>query len=224
VESSERERRQRFYVCTLPCRRNQLTSLQETTITSECIEMTGESKEILVSTVKPTITQAAIANFPGSPRLSGRKELRKNPTSRRNRQQASNAGRLQIPSPLVDCLVREETSGGEPRIETSRWTVLLRSENEDTFHQELNFPTRLLRLLGPRNLHPDPIICEILKGDWRLRLSSRSRPMTGCERGERERERKREGGGMGRREAEIYPKTNSRRRKAGETRGFIGSS
>jgi len=49
--------------------------------------MTGESKEILVSTVKPTITQAAIANFPGSRRLSGRKELRKNPMSRRNRPQ-----------------------------------------------------------------------------------------------------------------------------------------
>jgi len=69
--------------------------------------MTGESKEILVSTVKPTITQAAIANFPGSGRRPSRKELRKNPMS--NRQQASptNASRLQIPSPLVERLVRE---------------------------------------------------------------------------------------------------------------------
>jgi len=43
------------YVCIVACRRNQLTSLQGMTITSECVKMTGESKEIAMSTVKPTI-------------------------------------------------------------------------------------------------------------------------------------------------------------------------
>lgn len=43
------------YVCIVACHRNQLTSLQGTTITSECVKMTGESKEIAMSTVKPTI-------------------------------------------------------------------------------------------------------------------------------------------------------------------------
>lgn len=47
-----------------PCHRNQLTSLQGTTITSECAKVTGESEEIAMSTGKTEHCLTRSEHFP----------------------------------------------------------------------------------------------------------------------------------------------------------------